>query len=604
MNHSVRRDLERWERGELSLADLQARHPEAKKTAELHTRLLSLRTEPTPEPTLAPSIWDAVTVDRRAPSRRIGRRINRATLAAAAFVLITASLAVAIEPVRRGAATLIGEAAQVLTAVGEGADRLAGQRDPPSAGDLLLAGREDQGLSWRPVVTGERGARCTISEMPAQGTATLDPDCSAGTYLPDPGFSGSDGFSYRIRDRFGLSAPAAVRISVAAINDAPVALMDVATTNEDRTVAVPILANDVDPDGDSRPPNRQELHDSLTRLRVTWAAAQGGGTVESPGRRLLYTPPPDFHGTTMLRYAVSDGNDGQDRSTVVVQVRPVNDPPVAPPLTLDAVEDQGMDWVPSPVDVEGDVLTCGIMESPVHGTVSLDRDCSSGTYEPDQDFTGTATIRYSVADGSRVTTGEAVVRVAGRNDPPVIKSVTGETDEDAEAAWSPSVEDVDDDELSCSIESPPAHGRAWVAADCSTGTYRPDPYFNGPDTFRYSVTDGDHEETVSSSVTFAVHAVNDPPTAAPDTVTTFMGQQVTVPVLANDRDVDGESLVLGSLTAARSGTAVANPDGTVTYHPAPGFVGEDEFAYVLMDPHGATGTSVVRVLVVPAPAPG
>jgi hypothetical protein len=603
MNGRVRRDLERWERGELSLTELQVRHPEARKTAELHARLLSLRTEPTPEPTLAPSIWDAVTVDRRAPPRRIGRRVHRAALAAAALVLITASLAVAIEPVRRGATTLIGGAAQVLTAVNEGADRLAGQPEPPSAGDLLLAGREDQGLLWRPVVTGERGARCAISEMPARGTATLAPDCSAGTYFPDPDFSGGDGFSYRVQDRFGLSPPAAVRISVAPINDAPVALMDVATTNEDRTVAIPILDNDVDPDGDSRPPIRQELNDRLTRLRVTAAAAQGGGTVDALGRRLLYTPPFNFHGTAMLRYAVSDGNDGHDRSTVVVQVRPVNDPPLAPPLTLDAVEDQRSEWVPSPVDVEGDVLTCAVLEPPVHGTGSMAGDCSSGTYEPDPNFTGSDTIRYSVADGSRVTEGQVVIRVAGRNDPPVIESVTGETNEDTGAAWSPSVEDVDDEDLSCSIESPPAHGKAWVAADCSTGTYRPDPHFNGPDTFRYSVSDGHPGEAVSSSVTFAVHTVNDPPIAVPDIVTTLMGQQVMVPILANDIDMDGEPPVLGSLTTPRSGTAVANPDGTVTYHPSPGFQGEDEFGYVLVDPHGATGTGVVRVLVVPAPAP-
>ena len=82
-----------------------------------------------------------------------------------------------------------------------------------------------------------------------------------------------------------------------------------------------------------------------------------------------------------------------------------------------------------------------------------------------------------------------------------------------------------------------------------------------------------------------------------DTAATTRNLPVTVPVLANDTNPDNLALTVAIGTAPAHGTAVANPDGTVSYTPAAGFVGADTFTYTAMDPFGRTGTATVTVTV-------
>ena len=71
------------------------------------------------------------------------------------------------------------------------------------------------------------------------------------SYSPLLGYNGSDMFSYTVRDPSGNTATAWVTIIVTAVNDAPVAINDSATTNEDTSVGIQLVANDVDFDGDA-----------------------------------------------------------------------------------------------------------------------------------------------------------------------------------------------------------------------------------------------------------------------------------------------------------------------------------------------------------------
>jgi len=75
---------------------------------------------------------------------------------------------------------------------------------------------------------------------------------------------------------------------------------------------------------------------------------------------------------------------------------------------------------------------------------------------------------------------------------------------------------------------------------------------------------------------------------------------VTVPVLANDQGVPPGSVVTGITPDVPSqGTWVVNPDGTVTFTPAPGFVGIATATYTVTYPNGTTGTAQVRIRVLP-----
>ena len=69
------------------------------------------------------------------------------------------------------------------------------------------------------------------------------------TYTPKANFNGNDAISYTVSDGHGSSATASVAVAVAAVNDAPVAQNDTATTHS--PVTINVLANDTDVDGDT-----------------------------------------------------------------------------------------------------------------------------------------------------------------------------------------------------------------------------------------------------------------------------------------------------------------------------------------------------------------
>ncbi|OOC13523.1 hypothetical protein BM451_10930, partial [Dickeya dadantii] len=73
---------------------------------------------------------------------------------------------------------------------------------------------------------------------------------------------------------------------------------------------------------------------------------------------------------------------------------------------------------------------------------------------------------------------------------------------------------------------------------------------------------------------------------------------VTVNVLANDSDVDGDSLTVTAATVGH-GTVVINANGTLTYTPAANYNGSDTISYTVSDGHGGTATATVAVTITP-----
>jgi len=90
---------------------------------------------------------------------------------------------------------------------------------------------------------------------------------------------------------------------------------------------------------------------------------------------------------------------------------------------------------------------------------------------------------------------------------------------------------------------------------------------------------------------------NDPPTATDDSVITQPNLAVTIDVLNNDEDPDGDTLALVWVTASTNGSVEINPDQTVTYTPDSDFVGSDSFLYLMGDGKGGTDTATVTVTV-------
>jgi VCBS repeat-containing protein len=76
---------------------------------------------------------------------------------------------------------------------------------------------------------------------------------------------------------------------------------------------------------------------------------------------------------------------------------------------------------------------------------------------------------------------------------------------------------------------------------------------------------------------------NRTPDGGVDNVTTSEDMSKTIPVLANDTDADGDVKTVTGLSQPLHGTAVLNPDGTITYTPNTNFSGTDTFTYTVSD---------------------
>lgn len=122
-------------------------------------------------------------------------------------------------------------------------------------------------------------------------------------------------------------------------------------------------------------------------------------------------------------------------------------------------------------------------------------------------------------------------------------------------------------------------------------SYAPAPNFTGGDQFTYRALAGAVPGNVAT-VRLTVSPVNDPPVATSDSATVTSGQAVTVSVLANDSDLDGDSLTIGTFTQPAHGVVTLNPNQTLSYASTAGYAGPDAFGYTASDGVASTAATV------------
>ena len=130
--------------------------------------------------------------------------------------------------------------------------------------------------------------------------------------------------------------------------------------------------------------------------------------------------------------------------------------------------------------------------------------------------------------------------------------------------------DPDGDPLTLTQVTDGAHGTAELVD--GNVVYTPDEGWAGADTVTYTVTDGNLTATGTLTVTTATAPpVNRAPKAVTDTALTDFETPVSVDVLSNDTDPDGDTLTLVSVDGAEHGTATVE-NGQVVYRPDEGLV--------------------------------
>ncbi|MDO9364618.1 MAG: tandem-95 repeat protein, partial [Sphingopyxis sp.] len=336
----------------------------------------------------------------------------------------------------------------------------------------------------------------------AQGGSVAIAADGSYVYTPAANFSGTDSFTYTVTDG-ALTDTGTVTMTVTAVNDAPTAAADTASTAEDTPVVIDVLANDSDADGDP--------------LTVTAAsAANGVVTIDPVTGALTYTPNANFSGSDTINYTLSDGAGGTSAGTVAVTVSPVADAPVAIDDTATVTEDTPFTSVVSLIandtDADGDILTAvaGTFATAQGGSVTIAAN-GSYVYTPAANFNGTDSFNYTVTDGALTDTGTVTLTVTAVNDVPVAGADTTSTAEDVPVVINVLANDSDADGDPLTVTGATATNGV-VAINPVTGalTYTPNANFNGSDTISYAISDG-NGGTASGSVAVTVAPVNDAP---------------------------------------------------------------------------------------------
>jgi VCBS repeat-containing protein len=434
-----------------------------------------------------------------------------------------------------------------------------------------------------------------LNTNPSNGTVSMSSNGSF-TYTPNANFNGFDSFTYYAYDgALQSTTPASVTINVAAVNDAPVANADSYTTTEDIPLIVNspagVLVNDTDVDGNT-----------LTANLFT-GPANGTLTLVTDGS-FTYTPNANFNGTDSFTYKASDGSLVSSAATVTITVTAVNDPPVANADSYSTAEDTPLvisapGVLSNDTDPEANPLTAVLNSSPANGTLTFNSN-GSFTYTPNGNFSGTDSFTYKASDGaSQSTPATVTITVTPVNDPPVAVNDFYTTTEDTPLAVpAPGVlsndSDPDGNAITANVLTNPSNGTLSLNANGSF-TYTPNANFNGFDTFTYKAFDG---TAPSSAATVSINVVpaNDPPVANADSASTAGSTPVTINVLSNDTDVDGNTLTITSFTQGANGTVTCSAT-TCTYTANTLFSGTDSFTYTISDGAGGNATATVSITV-------
>ncbi|PSJ72675.1 hypothetical protein C7N43_33020 [Sphingobacteriales bacterium UPWRP_1] len=423
----------------------------------------------------------------------------------------------------------------------------------------------------------------TLPDGPQNGTATINgPQI---IYVPNPGFAGTDQFTYLLCDPAGDCDEATVTVI---INAGISAVPDVATTSQNTPVTINVLSND-----------------SGANISVTNTTNPANGTVSvAPSGIITYTPDTGFSGSDNFTYTICDNAGNCDDATVTITVTAVV--PNQPPLALNdiAITTPGTP-VQIPVlnndtDPEEQPLVITTATQPQHGTSIIEGGVIS--YFPDAGYTGTDLFTYVVCDPQGLCDTAVVAINVGNitpdNEPPVAVNDAAQTQEQTPVIIDVLDNDTDPNGDNISI---------LLLNDAQNGTvelfgtqvqYTPDAGFTGTDAFTYIITDpagSTDTATVTVSVLLTPAAGV---TAVNDTAQTNASQNVFIAVLNNDAfDPAAGQPQVTILTQPQNGTALTDmPGGAVTYIPNPGFSGTDVFTYTLCVA-GVCDTAAVTIVV-------
>jgi uncharacterized repeat protein (TIGR01451 family) len=384
----------------------------------------------------------------------------------------------------------------------------------------------------------------------------------------------------QVEDGAGATGTQSFTITVANTNDPPLARDDFDHTSEDLPTSIDVLLNDDDLDGD--------LLSVVSAGPADWGSAviSGTGVVYTPTNRTATY-------TATFPYVTSDGELTRTAS-VRVRVDADDDPPTISNIpnrqTYSSVAVGPIPFTVGDVDTPVPGLTLGRRTSnPVLVPLSHIALGGSGadrtvTVTPTAGASGTAFITVTVSDGTATSYDVFELTVIGNHRPEFATAPITTATEGVMYTYQITATDLDaGDALTISAPVKPSwlilidsHDQTAVLS----GRPGSDDVGEHPISLRVRDLAG---EVGTQSFLLTVDNVNDPPLARDDHAATDEATPVSVDVLTNDDDLDGDALSIYSVGVPNVGYAAVS-GSSIVYTPTHGTASYNAvFTYAVSD---------------------
>ncbi|WP_445013869.1 tandem-95 repeat protein [Vibrio parahaemolyticus] len=398
-------------------------------------------------------------------------------------------------------------------------------------------------------------------------------------FTPAENFNGHAEITYTVTDG-ELTDEAKVSVTVNPVNDAPTIKVDAVESITENavstdTVVATLTVRDTDTPEDQLTVSLENNSNGYfvlvgDEVKLTQAGVDAVNNDELNLKDLT------------ISASVSDGVNPTANDSDSLIVNRVNDAPTVENAIANQVLSEDFDTYTIDLN-EVFKDTDSSLEFSVSGNNSIQISIVNGvaTISPTADWNGSEALTFTATDPS----GESVSQTVNFTVAPVADIVA---DKATVVEDTPTIIKVlgndtfegDDQVVSLDTNNGPANGTVSVNPDGSV-TYTPNDNYHGTDSFTYIVTSGGVSE--STTVSVDVTPVNDAPVAKDDIATTQEDTAVTIDVLPNDSDVDGDKLSIESASVPKEQGTVEVVNGKLVFTPAENFNGDAEITYTVTD---------------------
>jgi len=290
-------------------------------------------------------------------------------------------------------------------------------------------------------------------------------------------------------------------------------------------------------------------------------------------------------------------NESNDLPSFSLSVNDIISIPTVSNITTTVNEDTAVLITLNGNDIDEGDLAYTIVTQTVNGALTPTDDDNVFTYLANENYNGTDSFTYQVNDGENNSSiAQVDISITAINDIPVANTVVSSLDEDTPTLITLNGRDVENTDLTYNIITQPINGTLTATDDANIFTYLPNENFSGGDNFTYQVNDGEADSS-NANVTLEIAAVNDSPVAEVDNVETIQGSAITIDVLANDSDIDGDTIIITNAEVSPDAGLLEISDGFLIFIPTNSFTGTVTINYSISDSNNAVSSSTVNVVV-------